>query len=133
MIEDYKNGFVLTLAISLQNYSKFKAPRNLFLTKAKIIKITPYNSLSLIKQLDNFNDLLLTCVPFRSHDSSVDVSKIRTRIGGQTSINVSWYRLTRTIIWVVELESGKKLLDCSGTYEDSCNSSSQVRLHQKVV
>ena len=86
MFKNYNSEFVLTLTISLQNYSKFKATRNLFLTKAKIIKITPFNFLSLIKQLDNFNDLLLTCVPFRSHDSSVDVSKIRTRIGGQTSI-----------------------------------------------
>ena len=70
MFEKYKNEFILTLTISLQNYCKFKAPRNLFLTKAKIIQITPFNSLSLIKQplqLDNFNDLLLTCVPLRSY------------------------------------------------------------------
>ena len=71
MFENYKNEFILTLTISLQNYCKFKATRNLFLTKAKIIKITPFNSLSLIKQtlqLDNFNDLHLTCVPLRSHE-----------------------------------------------------------------
>ena len=72
MFEKYKNEFILTLTISLQNYCKFKATRNLFLTKAKIIKITPFNSLSLrkltLQSLDNFNDLLLTCIPLRSYE-----------------------------------------------------------------
>ena len=56
-------NYVLILTISLHNNSKFKAKGNLCLTKARIIQITPFSSLSLLKQtlrLDNknFNDLL---------------------------------------------------------------------------
>ena len=86
MFENYKNEFILTLTISLQNYCKFKAMRTLFLTKAKIIKITPFNSLSLIKKtfswiisMTYFWHVFL----FVHTISSVDVSKIRTRNGGR--------------------------------------------------
>ena len=90
MFGNYNNEFVLTMTISLQNYIKLKATRNLFLTKAKVIKITPFNSLSLIKQPDNFNDLLLTCVPLRSHEQQRGCQRDKdTNWWSQTSINVS--------------------------------------------
>ncbi len=39
-------NYALTLTISLHKYSKFKAIGNLCLTKARIIEITPFSSLS---------------------------------------------------------------------------------------
>ena len=57
-------NYVLTLTISLHNYSKFKATGNLCLTKARIVKITPFSFLSQVPYLTlrldnkNFNDLL---------------------------------------------------------------------------
>jgi metallophosphoesterase superfamily enzyme len=50
-------------------------------------------------------------------NSSVDVSEIKTRIGGHrhpSTLVDRGIRLTWTIMWVVELESEKKLLDCRG-------------------
>jgi hypothetical protein len=57
-------NYVLTLTISLHNSSKFKATGNLCLTKARIVKITPFSSLSQVPYLTlrldnkNSNDLL---------------------------------------------------------------------------
>ena len=44
-------NYVLTLTISLHNYSKFKATGNLCLTKARIVQITPFSSLSQVPYL----------------------------------------------------------------------------------
>ena len=93
----------LTLTISLHNYSKFKATGNLYLTKARIIQITPFSSIPYLFLSRLHNWIIKMSMTYSWHvfffvhmNSSVDVCKIRTRIGGQTSINVCKVRSIRS-------------------------------------
>ena len=88
-------NYVLTLTISLHNYSKFKATGNLCLTKARIIQITPFSSVSSSLTLCSrlYGWIIKISMTYSWHvflfihtNSSVDVSKIRPRISGLTSI-----------------------------------------------
>jgi hypothetical protein len=103
-------NYVLTLTISLHNYSKFKAMGNLCLTKSRIIQITPFSSLSQVPfqvpclfQSRLYGWIIQIWMTYSWHvflfihrNSSMDVSKIKTRIGGQTSITVCKVRYTRS-------------------------------------